>query len=201
MNPWDLRYAEKGLAYGEEPNDFLAAVAEKLLKPGGRVLSLGEGEGRNALFLASKGFQVTALDASWAGLSKARARAAERGLNLETALADLSETTLDEGAWDGILAIWCHLPAPLRRRVHRQAARALKPGGVFILETYTPGQLKLKTGGPRELDRLATLKDLKADLKGLEFLHALEGERLVLEGKYHHGPGAVAQVAARRPIA
>ncbi len=194
---WDDRYGQPGFAYGTEPNDWLAAQAA--LIPKGRVLSIADGEGRNGVFLASLGHDVTSVDASSVGLAKASALAATRGVPLTTVVADLAEFEIEPNAWQGIVSIFCHLPAPLRRRVHAQAVRGLAPGGVFILEAYTVAQLKRGTGGPKSADVLPSLADLRAELKGLDLVHAAEAEREVHEGAFHDGLSAVVQVVARKP--
>lgn len=195
---WNQRYAEPGWAYGTEPNDFLRDNAGELPRAG-RVLCLAEGEGRNAVFLAEQGHAVTAVDLSDVGLRKAEALAADRGVTVETVVADLAEHDLGVEAWDGIVAIWCHLPAPVRRTVLRRVVRALKPGGVLILEAYTPRQLAFESGGPKDAAMLYEPADLRADLDGLAFDRCDELERDIQEGKYHQGRSAVVQVLARRP--
>jgi SAM-dependent methyltransferase len=196
---WDERYGEPGFVYGTEPNDFLAANAARFLPPKGEILSLGEGEGRNAVFLASLGFRVTGVDGSSVGLEKARALAQQRGVRLETVVADLATFDLGTERWDGIISIWCHTPSALRRRLHRSVVAALRPGGVFLLESYTPAQLQYKTGGPPSADLLMTLAAAREELAGLELLEAEEKLREVHEGKYHGGTSAVLQVVARKP--
>ncbi|MBS0374083.1 MAG: class I SAM-dependent methyltransferase [Proteobacteria bacterium] len=197
---WDQKYGGADFFYGTEPNDFLREHAARL-PPGGRVLSLGEGEGRNAVFLAALGLEVTALDASSVGLAKAGRLAADRGVRLRTQLASLEDYAFEAGAWDAIVSIWCHLPPPLRRRVHASIATALRPGGVFLLEAYTPGQLALGTGGPREAELLLTAAELRAEIGPLEPEHLGELEREVHEGTGHRGRSAVVQLLARRPAA
>lgn len=205
MNPsydatfWDQRYgrAGDGYVYGTFPNEFLAAVAGRI--PAGPVLCLADGEGRNGVFLARRGHAVTSLDLSAVGLAKARALAAREGVPLATVAADLAAYAIQPGAWSGIVAIFMHLPPDLRARVLAQAAAGLRPGGVFVLECYTPAQLAFNTGGPREPALLPTLDLLRRELAGLDFLHAQELERDILEGDGHTGRGAVVQVVARRP--
>lgn len=199
MNPqwWDERYGEPGFAYGSEPNDFLLAVADRL--PPGPVLTLGEGEGRNAVFLAGLGHAVTAVDQSEVGLAKTRRRAEEKGLRVHTEQADLSEYPIRPWAWAGIVSIFCHLPPAIRVPLYEAVVRGLQPGGVFLLEAYTPQQLGRGTGGPQSPDLLVSLDDLRRELAGLEFLHAVELEREVREGAYHTGPAAVVQLVARKP--
>lgn len=196
MSDFDARYAEPELAYGAEPNEFLASVAATI--PPGPVLCLAEGQGRNAVFLAGLGHAVTAVDRSTVGLARAAALAAERGVALTTRAADLAEFTIEPGAWSGIVSIFGHLPQPLRSRVHRSAAAGLRPGGVFVLEAYRPAQLGFGTGGPKDVSMLPTLEELRADLAGLDFVIGRELERDVVEGRFHTGRAAVVQVVARR---
>jgi SAM-dependent methyltransferase len=105
---WDQRYGGKEYAYGTEPNEFLVAMASRL--PTGRVLCLGEGEGRNAVWLAGQGYDVTAVDASRVGLEKAQRLAVERGVTITTVHSDLAAYDIDSDTWDGILSVFCHLP-------------------------------------------------------------------------------------------
>lgn len=196
MSDFDARYAEPELAYGDQPNEFLASVAA--LIPDGPVLCLAEGQGRNAVFLAGRGHAVTAVDRSAVGLARASALAAERRVAVTTQVADLAELAIEPGAWAGIVSIFGHLPQPLRSRVHRAAARGLRPGGVFVLEAYRPAQLTFGTGGPRDVAMLPTLDELQADLEGLELEIGREIERDVIEGRFHTGRAAVVQIVARR---
>jgi SAM-dependent methyltransferase len=194
--PWDERYSKPGFAYGTEANDFLASVAERI--PHGPVLTIGEGEGRNAVFLAGLGHEVLAVDQSEVGLAKARRRAEERGLRVRTQVADLADFPIEPGAWAGIVSIFCHLPPAIRIPLHAAIVRGLRPGGVFILEAYTPRQFGRGTGGPPSPEMMVSLENLTTELAGLEFLHAQELEREVREGAYHTGLASVVQLVARR---
>jgi SAM-dependent methyltransferase len=196
---WDERYAKPGFVYGTKPNDFLASVAEQI--PTGPVLSLGEGEGRNAIFLASLGYDVTAIDQSEVGLEKLQQRADELGYRIQTQQADLDNYQIDEGVWAGIVSIFCHLPPLIRVPLYDAVKRGLRPGGVFILEAYTPGQCGRGTGGPPSPEMMTSLDNLTSELAGLEFLYARELEREVLEGSYHTGLAEVVQLLARRRTA
>lgn len=193
---WDERYSVEEHVYGTRPNDFLASVVDRL--PMGRVLCLAEGEGRNAVFLAERGLDVTAVDSSTVGLAKARKLAGQRGVHIETIVADLAHYEIVPTSWDVIVAIFCHLPPPLRRAVHAQAAAGLCPGGAFVLEAYTPAQLRHGTGGPPVVELMMTLDALRDELTGLRFEHAVEIERDIQEGRFHTGVGAVVQVLAYR---
>lgn len=195
---WDQRYSQPGFAYGTEPNDFLAENAERYFSPGGEVLCLAEGEGRNAVFLARLGFRVTGVDSSSVGLDKARKLAQQHGTSIRTVVADLGDFDLGIARWDGIVSIWCHTPSTLRARLHRSVVAALAPGGVFLLEAYTPKQLELKTGGPPTADMMMTLAAVREELADLEWLSGEEKLRDVHEGSYHNGSSAVLQVLARK---
>ena len=158
-NFWNERYRAPHYVYGTAPNDFLASVADQI--PPGPALCLAEGEGRNAVFLAGRGHDVTAVDQSSAGLEKARALAQSRGVPLATVVADLANFEIAPQAWAGIVAIFMHLPPVLRRAVLGRAARGLRPGGVFVMEAYTPAQLGRGTGGPNDATLMPDLKSLQ----------------------------------------
>jgi len=196
-NFWDNRYAVDDFVFGTAPNEFLRDHAG--LIPAGPVLCLGEGEGRNAVFLASRDHAVTAVDQSAVGLEKARRLAATRGCQLATVTADLEHFAITPGAWAAIVVIFLHLPPSLRRRVFSAAAAGLQPGGALVLEAYTPDQVRHRTGGPiNNPELLMTLAALREDLAGLDFEIAQELERDVVEGTAHTGRAAVVQVLARR---
>ena len=197
MSEWDARYAEPRFAYGTEPNEFLASVADRI--PAGPVLCIAEGQGRNAVFLAQLGHDVLAMDQSPVGMERAAQLARDRGVPLRTEVADLRDFVIEPGAWAGIVAIFAHLPPPLRTDVYRRVVAGLRPGGVFVLESYTPAQLSLGTGGPKSPEMLMTLGIVHDELDGLTFEVAQEIERDVHEGTYHTGRAAVVQLVARRP--
>jgi SAM-dependent methyltransferase len=195
---WDERYGKPGFAYGTAANTFLTSVAGRI--PVGRVLSLGEGEGRNAVYLATCGHDVVAVDGSRVGLAKAERLAEERGVTLTTVVSDLADFAIESEHWDGIISIFCHVPQTLRARLHASVVRGLKPGGVFILEAYTPAQLEYRTGGPPTAELMMSLSELRNELDGLELVHARELERNVYEGRGHTGLGAVVQVVGVRVV-
>ena len=197
---WDERYGAPGFAYGTAANDFLVEVAGAIAEKG-RVLCLAEGEGRNAVWLAEQGHDVIAVDQSAVGLDKARALAAERGVTIDTVVADLGAFTIDVDAYDAIVSIWTHLPPALRARVHAACVTGLRAGGVFILEAYTPAQTQRDTGGPKDPALYMSAAGLRDELAGLQFERLDEKTRLVREGKFHDGDSDVVQCLARRPRA
>ena len=112
----------------------------------------------------------------------------------------LEDLVIDPGAWDVVVSIFVHQPAELRAELHRRVAAGLAPGGMFVLEAYTPEQFGRGTGGPPDPSRLASLAELRRELEGLELLHAVETEREVVEGHLHTGAAAVVQILARRAV-
>lgn len=195
---WDERYSSEEYAYGTTPNDFLAENVSCI--PKGKVLSLAEGEGRNAVFLAKQGYAVTAVDASLVGLNKARKLAEQNDVVVEFIHADLADYDLGENKWDGIVSIFCPLPSSLRKELYKKVIAGLKQNGVFLLEAYTPDQLKHGTGGGNSVDVMQSEKSLRIELAGLNFKHLTEIERDVREGAYHTGIGSVVQAIATKEI-
>ena len=194
---WDSRYAEADWAYGCEPNDFLRDQAQQL--QAGEALCLAEGQGRNAVHLASLGHRVTAQDLSPVGLGRAEKLAQQRGATIDCLCCDLSELQLEAESTDLVVAIWMHLPPDLRARVHGQAMRALRPGGHLILEAYTPRQLRFGTGGPPTAELLIEPDQVRDEWQGLDWLMLREQERWIEEGPYHRGQSAVVQAVGRKP--
>jgi SAM-dependent methyltransferase len=195
---WDERYSSDDYVYGTEPSDFLLD-RWSILPAGGDILCLADGEGRNGVFLATKGMRVTGVDSSAVGLAKAERLAAERGVPITTVVADLSVWDLGEARWDGVVSIWAHLPAAVRSALHPRLARALRPGGVLLLEHYHPRQLGYGTGGPPDATMMLTLAELDAAFAGWDRVHTFEGERVVVEGSGHGGKSYVTQAILRKP--
>jgi SAM-dependent methyltransferase len=200
-NQWDERYAADEYVYGTEPNDFL--LAEYLRIPaGGAVLCLADGEGRNGVFLAQQGYQVTSVDASSVGLAKAQKLASTSGVHLITIHTDLSDFDMGENRWDGIVSVFCHVPQELRMCLHGTINHALRPGGIFILEAYTPDQLKNHTGGPPASmsDRLMTAAHLENELSACAVISCRELTREIHEGTLHNGHSSVVQCLATHKV-
>jgi len=196
INTWDERYSDSEYIYGKEPNEFLSQHLDQL--PPGHILSLAEGEGRNAVFLAKKGRKVTAVDSSTVGLEKAIKLAHENSVSIETVCADLAHYQLAKNAYDGIVSIFCHVPADARKFLYSQLASAIKPGGVFLMEAYTPAQIGKGTGGPPVAEFTTSLDEMQNYLQEFEILHGVELDRDIVEGKFHTGIGSVVQIIAKR---
>lgn len=196
-NKWDQRYSEPGFAYGTDPNDFLVS-SRHYLPSTGKVLCLAEGEGRNSVYLAKQGYDVTAVDSSAVAMEKTRALAGESGVSVQTVVADLGSFDFGLNTYDAIISIFCHLPPELRKTVHKRCTQSLTDSGVFLLEGYTPKQLEHGTGGPPEKELLMSLIDLETEFQGLELIHSVELERDIHEGRLHNGLGAVVQIIGRK---
>jgi hypothetical protein len=195
---WNDRYGAAHYVFGTEPNDFLRACAERLVP--GRAICLAEGEGRNAVFLAGLGFDVSSVDLSDVGVAKTAVLASERGVRVDAQVGDLATYELGTSQWDTIVSIFAHLPPSVRAPLHRRVVEALTPGGVLVLEAYTPAQIGRGTGGPPVPELTMTLDALHRELDGLVFEHGLETERAVVEGAGHTGMASVVQVLARKPV-
>ena len=192
---WNERYASNEFAYGTEPNSFLVENASLLTSP---VLSLAEGEGRNAVYLASLGLDVLGVDASDVGLAKAERLAASRSLSIRTAVADLASYEPEANHYGSVISIWAHLPSQVRNRLYPLLERSLKPGGVILLEAYAKSQLSRNTGGPKDPDLLMDLAVLEQQFPNCELILAQEIERKVIEGTFHTGLACVVQFIARK---
>lgn len=197
---WEQRFSAEGYLYGTEPNEFLSDSVSML--PPGTALCLAEGEGRNAVFLAGAGFDVHSVDLTEAGVAKTLRLATRRGVEVRAVVGDLADPAafdIGHDRWDLMVSVFAHMPPRVRRQLHGRVVAGLKPGGVLVLEAYTPDQIGRGTGGPPSAEMTMTLDALREELAGLEFLHAEELERDVVEGVGHTGVGAVVQLIARKP--
>ena len=193
---WNEKFANTDYAYGTEPNDFLASAVTNLKR--GATLSLAEGEGRNAVWLAQQGFTVSAIEQSEKGVGKTLRLALKRGVIVMAERGELETFHIQPNSWDLVVSIYAHTPQELRRKLHRQVVAGLKPGGVFVLEAYTPAQIPNNTGGPKDASLMPTAELLRSELAGLVFDHIEEVERDVVEGSLHTGTAHVVQVVAHR---
>lgn len=191
---WDERFAVDEYVFGTEPNDFLVKQSALLRSP---ILSLGEGEGRNAAFLASLGHEVHAVDSSAVGLSKAKSLARSRGLEIRTIEADLANHVPPDGYYEAVVSIFAHLPSPVRKQLYPRVARCLKPGGILLIEAYSEAQIQRDTGGPKSLDMLMSVSKIREELPDFEPLVLREVERDVCEGRGHTGGACVVQFVGR----
>lgn len=184
---WNARYADTDYVYGEEPNEFFKQELLKL-KPG-KLLLPAEGEGRNAVFAARMGWDVTAFDASIEAKKKAEKLAAKFKVEIHYTVAAFDQFTAEENSFDAIGLTFAHMP--FRTKLHRQVMQWLKPGGRVILQGFSKEQIHENSGGPGNIDQLFSEEELKADFSALSELEINYDSTVLNEGKYHQGKARV----------
>jgi cyclopropane fatty-acyl-phospholipid synthase-like methyltransferase len=198
LERWHQRFGAPDYVFGTAPNAFLAANAARL-KPGQRALCVADGEGRNSVWLAEQGLDVTAFDFSPLAVDKARKLAASRGVSVSYEVAGVYEWSWPAAAFDVVAAIFVQFAdPPMRTFMFERMARALKPGGLLLIEGYTPGQLQYGTGGPKQVDQLYTDELLRESFPGFEVLELRQYEAELDEGSRHRGMSAVIDFVARK---
>ncbi len=196
---WDQRFSGDDYLFGREPNDYLRSKAP-LLPAGGSVLCVADGEGRNSVWLAKQGLKVQAFDISEVGVAKARLLASEAGVSVDYTVADCEQYNWAAQSHDGVVAIFIQFADPeMRGRLFANMVRALKPGGVLILQGYTPKQLDYKTGGPGQLSHLYTADLIREALNELRIVELVEYEAELNEGARHAGRSALLGLVATKP--
>ena len=198
---WDERYQEPGFAYGKEPNLFFADWLPQF-QPGA-ILMPADGEGRNGVFAAQLGWQVTCYDISIEGQSKALQLAAEKGVSLEYHVGDLAQLHFAPASFDAMGLIYAHFPGDQKSALHRQLNSYIKPGGIIIFEAFSKSHLNYvlrnpAVGGPRDIAALFSKEELFADFNNYEVLLLEEMEVDLQEGKYHNGKGSVIRFVGRK---
>ena len=190
---WDNRYDTEEYVYGIEPNQFLKSVLDSL-EPGS-ILFPAEGEGRNAVYAAELGWDVDATDLSKVGKEKALKLAADRGVEINYEVADVTQFETDS-EYDVIAFIFLHLPKDKMKEVLNAHAGFLKPGGKLVIEVFNPGQLQNSSGGPKNEELLYTLEELKEMLSEMNLEYAEEVVFELSEGPYHTGEASTCRVIA-----
>jgi len=198
VNVWDERYAGEDYFFGTEPNAFLVSQRH-LLKPGMSCLAVADGEGRNGVWLAQQGLQVLSVEASAVALEKAKKLAQQRGVSIDFEQADLAHWQWGANRFDVVVAIFIQFAPPaLREQMFADIKRCLKPGGLLLLQGYTPRQLEYKTGGPSAVENLYTEALLRKEFGDMEILQLSEHDEHVSEGTGHSGMSALIDLVARK---
>jgi SAM-dependent methyltransferase len=196
---WNERFSGQDFLFGTEPNAYLAGQAHLLMR-GQRALAVADGEGRNSVWLARQGLRVDAFDISPVGVDKARRLAHDADVDVNYRVSDCETWDWNDGAYDLIAAIFIQFAGPaMRSRLFARMRAALRPGGLLILQGYTPKQLEFGTGGPGILDNLYTEALLRTEFGPLELLELRAYEAILQEGTRHAGPSALIGMVARRP--
>lgn len=198
MNMWHERFQNEAYVYGTEANEFVKSVAHRLHAKG-KTLALAEGEGRNAVFLAEQGLQVTTWDYAESGLAKTNRLAAERGVSVQTELVDLNDAQWTAEAWDQIVCVFGHFDQDLRRKTLQRVKEAVKPGGYYVSEVYSVYQPPYQSGGPKDLQQLYRPEDFLQVFHDWKIIHFFMGEVTRHEGALHNGLSHVIQILVQKP--
>ncbi len=200
LHRWNTRYAGDDFLFGEEPNAFVREHAH-LLRTGQSLLCVADGEGRNSVFLAARGLEVTAFDFAPNAVAKAKALAARRGVRVDHRLADILSWDWTDRAYDAVLAIFIQFLAPAERaRVFAGMKRAVRAGGLLLLQGYRPEQVDYGTGGPPLRDNMYTREWLETEFSDWELLDLRAYDAVIREGRGHSGMSALIDLVARKTI-
>jgi SAM-dependent methyltransferase len=195
---WDARFDRDDYIFGTAPNEFLASQAHRL-RPGQRVLSVADGEGRNSVWLARQGLIVSAFDISPVGVRKAQALAARAGVTVDFAVAGVDDYAWPRATCDAVAAIFIQFATPVERpRLFARMLDALVPGGLLLLQGFTPRQSLYRTGGPGRDDHLYTPELLRAAFAGHEIVELREHDDVLAEGIQHAGSSALIDCVLRK---
>jgi 2-polyprenyl-3-methyl-5-hydroxy-6-metoxy-1,4-benzoquinol methylase len=198
LQRWNARFSAPDYVFGTTPNRFLASN-KGLLKKGERALCVADGEGRNSVWLAEQGLCVDAFDFSPVAVDKARRLAAERGVRVSYEVAGVDDWRWPRARYDVVAAIFVQFAEPaMRERLFARIAAALKPGGLLLIEGYTPKQLEYRTGGPSKAENLYTEALLREAFRDFEILELREYEAELEEGSRHAGTSALIDLVGRR---
>lgn len=197
MNHWNKRFQDEKYIYGTEPNEFLAEAHIKL-KLSGNTLTIAEGEGRNATFLAEQGMNVTAWDYAESGLEKTKRLAEKRNVSVKTELVDLNEASWEKDKWDELVCVFGHFPKDLRQRTLQSIKEAVKPGGYFLAEVYSIHQIPYNSGGPKDMDLLYAPEEFLQTFNDWHIVHLFMGEVVRSEGELHKGLSHVIQFVGQK---
>lgn len=198
MTVWDERYKGCEYHFGTEPNAFLVSQRDRL-KAGMNCLAVADGEGRNGVWLAEQGLQVLSVDSSSVAVAKARALAARRDVEMQCELVDLMQWDWPVERFDVVAGIFIQFADPLQRELlFACLKRCLKPGGMLMLQGYTPRQLEYRTGGPSQVENLYSDDMLRTAFADMEILHLFEHDDIIDEGVGHSGMSALVDLVARK---
>ena len=196
---WNERFDKEEFIFGKEPNEYLVEKANQYLKPESKVLCIADGEGRNGVWLAKQGMQVIGFDASDIALAKAKQFAKDNQVEVEYSFSDTDSFTWQANTYDAVIGIFIQFADPgMRARIFKQTYETLKPGGIFILQGYTPKQLEYKTGGPSLIEHLYTEELIRDLAKEFQVLELVSYEKELSEGPRHTGMSAILGLVAKK---
>lgn len=198
---WNERYSKQEFAYGEEPNNYLKEQLEKFTV--GTILFPAEGEGRNAVFAAKLGWTVSAFDISAQGKNKALRLAESNNVKIDYQVGELNSLNYADNHFDAVALIYAHFPAAIKSQLHKALSKLLRKDGVIIFEAFSKKHLEYatvneKVGGPKDLDQLFSIEEIKSDFENFEILELEEKEIELKEGLFHNGTGMVIRFVGRK---
>ena len=196
-NPWNERFESEQYVYGEEPNEFIRSQSSRLQNHK-KIAAFAEGEGRNAVFLATEGHEVTAYDYALSGLKKTESLADRNGVKVQTEQKDLIHNPVPVNEFDGAIMVFGHFNKKDQKNVFEKMLSSVKDGGILMLEVYSEDQIRYKTGGPKTVDMLYSPADLLNWSSGYHVLHFFYGEKVRKEGQLHTGMGHVIQLILKK---
>lgn len=200
---WNERYGHEAYAYGEEPNVFFKESLTKYPDSKGKLLMPAEGEGRNAVFAATLGWEVFAFDISESGKTKADRLADKYQVKIDYKVAGFDEITLKPESFDAVGMIYAHFHEKVRKDYCRQVMHALKPGGIVFMEVFSKNHLKFnainpKAGGPKDEALLLSIENVREEFAGMAFEYLEEQEIDLHEGSFHIGKSSVIRMIGRK---
>lgn len=196
---WNERFDKEEFIFGKNPNEYLVEQTKHYLKPGNKVLCIADGEGRNGVWLAKQGMQVVGFDVSDIALVKAKRFAQENQVNIDYSLCDSDGFSWGTNTYDAVIGIFIQFADPaMRARIFQQTYEALRPGGILILQGYTPKQLVYKTGGPSLIEHLYTEEMIRDLAKDFQILDLCCYEKELSEGARHTGMSALLGLVAKK---
>jgi len=198
---WDERYGEKQYAYGEQPNNYLKEQLSNVTP--GKILFPAEGEGRNAVYAATLGWKVFAFDQSIEGNKKAVQLASKNNVEVDYKVGEFQSIKYPPNEFDAIGLIYAHFPANNKSEYHKILTTYLRPGGIIIFEAFSKNHLthvaqNPNVGGPRDLETLFSIEEVKSDFSNFEIIELTETEIELHEGRYHNGKGSVIRFVGRK---
>ncbi|MEJ5049388.1 class I SAM-dependent methyltransferase [Chryseobacterium culicis] len=203
LNRWDERYSSEEFAYGTEPNNYLREQLARLTP--GTILFPAEGEGRNAVFAATQGWQVSAFDISANGRNKALQLAEQQKTTIDYQVGELSTLNYQKEQFDAIALIYAHFPGNIKSSIHQMLNQYLRKGGFIIFEAFSKSHLEYiakneKVGGPKDIESLFSIDEIKADFPDYDIIELAETEIELNEGLFHNGTGSVIRFVGQKLV-
>jgi len=200
---WNERYTKTEFAYGEIPNEYLKEKLKSI--PVGKILFACEGEGRNAVYASKIGWNSFAFDQSKEGKNKAELLALKKEVKIDYLVSDVENIHYEKESFDVLVLVYAHFPKGKRKKFHQKLASLLKKDGILIIEGFSKEHFELQkgnpnVGGPKNIDMLYDLDELKSDFKGFDFTEAYQTETELNEGIYHLGKASVIRILAKKEL-